>query len=290
MKVTGFTFIRNAIKFDYPVVEAITSILPICDEFVVAVGNSEDGTRELIAAIDPQKIRIVETVWDDSLREGGRVLAEETNKAFDAIGSDADWAFYIQGDEVMHERYLDVVRDAMKRYKDDPNVDGLLFNYAHFYGSYDYVGDSRQWYRKEIRVIRNDKSIRSFRDAQGFRKRDNSKLRVKAIDAWMYHYGWVKHPKFQSAKAQNFNRYWHDDGWVEKNISKEELFDYSNISSLKHFKGTHPLVMQSRIASKNWQFAFDPTRRKLPLKHRVSNAIERFTGYRVGEYKNYIVV
>jgi hypothetical protein len=44
MKVAGFTFIRNAVKNDYPVVEAITSILSICDEFVVALGNSDDGT------------------------------------------------------------------------------------------------------------------------------------------------------------------------------------------------------------------------------------------------------
>ncbi|MDH4274949.1 MAG: glycosyltransferase family 2 protein [Gammaproteobacteria bacterium] len=290
MKVAGFTFIRNALKFDYPVVEAIRSILPICDEVVVAVGDSEDGTRALIESIDKDKIRIIDTVWDDSLRAGGQVLAVETDKAFAAVASDSDWAFYIQGDEVMHERYLDVVRNAMQQYKDDTQIDGLLFNYAHFYGSYDYVADSRDWYRKEIRVIRNDKNIRSYRDAQGFRKSDNSKLRVKPIEAWMYHYGWVKHPKQQSAKAQNFNRYWHDDQWVEKNISKEELFDYSAIKSLKHFEDTHPRVMQARIEQKNWFFAFDPTKKRLPLKHRLSNFIEKYTGYRIGEYKNYIVV
>ena len=79
MKVTGFTFIRNAIKYDYPVVEAITSILPICDDFVVAVGNSDDGTLALIQSIHPTKIRIVETIWDDTKREGGKVLALETD-------------------------------------------------------------------------------------------------------------------------------------------------------------------------------------------------------------------
>ena len=40
MRVSGFTFIRNAIHYDYPIVEAIHSILPLCDEVVVAVGNS----------------------------------------------------------------------------------------------------------------------------------------------------------------------------------------------------------------------------------------------------------
>jgi glycosyltransferase involved in cell wall biosynthesis len=106
MKIAGFTFVRNAIKYDYPIIEAITSILPICDELVVAVGNSEDGTLELIQSIDSPKIKIIETIWDDSLREGGRVLAVETDKALAAISPDANWCFYIQGDEVVHEKYL----------------------------------------------------------------------------------------------------------------------------------------------------------------------------------------
>lgn len=101
MKVSGFTFVRNAIKFDYPIVEAIGSILPLCDEVIVAVGKSEDNTLELIRSINDPKIKIIETIWDDTLREGGRVLAEETNKAFDAIDSKSDWCFYIQGDEVI---------------------------------------------------------------------------------------------------------------------------------------------------------------------------------------------
>ncbi len=170
MKVSGFTIIRNAIKNDYPVVEAITSVLPICDEFVVAVGKSEDATYDLIKNIPSSKIRIIETVWDDTLREGGRTFALETDKAFEATSPDAVWCFYIQADEVLHEKYHDTVRDAMIRFKEDKLVDGLLFNYKHFYGSYDYVGESWQWYRREIRVIRNNRNIFSYKDAQGFRK------------------------------------------------------------------------------------------------------------------------
>ena len=178
MKVSGFTFIRNAIKYDYPIVEAIRSILPLCDEVVVAVGNSEDETLQLIKEIDP-KVRIIETIWDDSVREGGRTLALETDKAFEAISSDTDWSFYIQGDEVLHEKYIPIVKQAMLKYKDDKRVEGLLFNYLHFYGSYDYIGTSISWYPDEIRVIRNRKDIFSYRDAQGFRKLPNEKLKVK---------------------------------------------------------------------------------------------------------------
>lgn len=145
MKITGFSFLKNAVLYEYPVVEAIQSILPICDEFVIAIGKCNDGSLELIKAMGEEKIKIVETEWDDSLKEGGRVLADETNKAFKHISKDTDWAFYIQADEIIHEKYLKVITEAMRQYKDNPKVDGLLFKYLHFYGSFDYVGASSNW-------------------------------------------------------------------------------------------------------------------------------------------------
>lgn len=290
MKVAGFTIIRNAIKYDYPVVESITSILPICDEFVVAVGNSEDETLQLIKNINSPKIKIIETVWDDTLRQGGQVLAIETNKAFDAISADTDWCFYIQSDECVHEKYLDNIKQAMQIYKDDKQVDGLLFNYTHFYGSYNYVGNSRRWYRKEIRVVRKDKNIRSYKDAQGFRKTDGSKLNVKQVDAEIYHYGWVKPPKAQQAKQENFHKMWHDDEWMKKNIAQVEEFDYTQIDSLEEFKGTHPKVFQNKVNAVSWNFKFDKSQIKLSLKDKFLLFIEKTTGWKVGEYKNYRLV
>ena len=290
MKVAGFTIIRNAIKFDYPVVEAITSILPICDEFIVAVGNSEDETLQLIKSINSPKIKIIETVWDDSLRQGGQVLAIETNKAFDAISKDVDWCFYIQSDECVHEKHLASIKEAMQKYKDDKQVEGLLFNYVHFYGTYNYVGNSRRWYRKEIRIIKNDKSIRSYKDAQGFRKTDNSKLNVKPISAEIYHYGWVKPPKAQQAKQEHFHKMWHDDEWMNKNISKVEEFDYSEIDSLDTFNQTHPAVFMHRIKQANWDFTFDKSKIKISLKDKFKNLIKKTTGWQIGEYKNYKLV
>lgn len=286
MKVSGFSFIRNAIRFDYPVVESINSILPVCDEFVIAVGKSEDETIDLIRSINSQKIRIIETTWDDSLRKGGRVLAAETEKAFRNISRDSDWAFYIQGDEVMHEKYLSQVRDSMLKWKEHPKVEGLLFDYLHFYGSYDFVGDSRRWYRNEIRIVRNDTGISSFRDAQGFRL-NNKLMRVKPANAAMYHYGWVKPPEQQQAKQKNFHKLWHDDRWIQSNISNSDAFDYSQIDSLKRFEGTHPEVMKERINRKNWEFSFDPTEKNFGLKNRFLHYIERNTGWRVGEYRNF---
>ncbi|MFU8843834.1 MAG: hypothetical protein ACNA7V_08520 [Bacteroidales bacterium] len=288
MKVSGFTFIRNAIIYDYPIVESIQSILPVCDEVVVAVGKSDDDTRGLISGID-NKVRIIDTVWDDDLREGGRVLAVETDKAFRAISKEADWAFYIQGDEVIHEKYLDEIRLNMLKWKDDEQVEGLLFKYLHFYGSYDYVGSSTKWYAHEIRIVKNNPAIYSYRDAQGFRIHNNRRLRVKPIEAWMYHYGWVKDPRTMQKKQEDFNKHWHDDEWVDKNVVKASEYDYSNIDSLRHFDGTHPQVMLQRINDKNWQFDHDMTRNKMTIKDSVKQFLKQKLGIDTG-YKNYRIV
>jgi hypothetical protein len=286
VKVSGFTFIRNAVKYDYPIREAILSILPLCDEFIVMLGKSEDNTRELIESIKSNRIKIFESTWDDTLREGGKVLALETDKALDKIAADSDWAFYIQADEVFHEHGTAAVKDAMEKYHKSQKVEGLLLNYRHFYGSYDFVGNSRNWYRREIRIIKNDRQIRSYKDAQGFRK-NGRKLKVKPVYAFMHHYGWVKPPAAMQAKQESFHRMWHNDEWINENIAVANEFDYSKIDSLAQFRGTHPEVMAERIRSQNWKFNFDPTKKKLPLYSRLLQIFEDITGWRIGEYKNY---
>ncbi|MFH1000869.1 MAG: glycosyltransferase family 2 protein [Bacteroidota bacterium] len=286
MKVSGFTFIRNAEKFDYPIVESIKSILPIVDEFVVLHGQSDDETLKLLQSIESDKVKIFDSVWNDSLRKGGKVLAAETDKAFQKIAEDSDWAFYLQADEVIHEKYHAVIVKAMADNLDNDEVEGLLFRYKHFYGSYDYVGDSRRWYRNEIRIIRNNKEICSYRDAQGFRK-NYKKLKVRKIDACVYHYGWVKSPELQKAKTDFFPSLYHGENTEKKKSYSEESFDYSTIDSLALFSESHPKVMEKRIAAKNWDFSFDPTKKNFSLKTRFLNLIEQFFNYRIAEYKNY---
>ncbi len=290
MKVSGFTIVRNGVKFDYPFIESIRSILPVVDEMIVAVGNSDDNTLEKVKEIDSPKIKIIETVWDDSLREGGKVLAVETNKALDAVSPDSDWAFYIQADEVFSENDLPKIKQAMEQYLDDKRVEGLVFEHLNFYGTYDYIADSRTWMKKEVRVIRNDKSIRSWKDAMSFRK-NGRVLNCKYVDALIYHYGWVKPPEIQQKKREEFEKLWHDDEFIEKNIKGNEIFDYSKIDSLSKFTGTHPKVMQKRIAVANWEFNFDPTKAAKPkLKHRLVNALEKITGKEIGRFKNYNLI
>jgi hypothetical protein len=289
MKVSGFTIVRNAVKFEYPIVESIKSILPICDEYIVLVGNSEDETLSLIKSINDKKIKIYESEWDENFRKGGVVLSVETNKAKDLISHDTDWCFYLQGDEVVHEKYLDIICENMNRYMNHFEVEGLLLKYLHFYGDYKYVADSRKWYRREIRIVRNDKDIKSWGDAQGFRK-NGEKLKVKLIDAYVYHYGWVKNPYHQMEKNKSFQKLWHDDEKIKEILGSNELYDYSKIDSLKEFTGTHPAVMIKRINNVNWVFNYDIAKKNMSLLNKILYKLEEKTGLRPFEYRNYKII
>ncbi len=291
MKISGFTIVRNAVLYDYPIVEAITSILPVVDEMIVLVGNSEDNTEELIRSIQSDKLKIHHSVWDENLKKGGVVLAVETDKAFQLISPDSDWAFYIQADEIIHEKYHDIIRKTSLLYKDDKRVEGLLFNYLHFYGTYDYVADSRKWYHKEVRIIRNDKSIHAYRDAQGFR-RGLKKINVKPVDAMVYHYGWVKNPRKMKEKLKKIQELWTDTIDDPTNIERRtgELFDFNNFDSLMHFKSEHPAVMHKRIEEKNWNINLDISKKKFSFKERLLYWIEKKTGKRLFEFRNYKII
>jgi hypothetical protein len=290
-KISGFTIVRNAVKCDYPIVESITSILPVVDEMIVLIGNSEDNTEDLIRSIQSDKLRIHHSVWDQNLNQGGKVLAMETDKAFQYISPDSDWAFYLQADEVVHEKYHEAIRNTTSLYKDDKRVEGLLFNYLHFYGTYDYVADSRKWYDKEVRIIRNDKGITAYRDAQGFR-RGSKKIQVRPVDATVYHYGWVKNPAKMKEKLKKVQELWTDSMHKPVNIESVagEIFDFSQFDSLKHFEDEHPIVMNKRIAEKNWHIDLDVSRKKFSAKEKLLYWFERKTGRRLFDFRNYKII
>ena len=276
MKISGFTIIRNAIINDYPALEAIKSILPVVDEMIVSVGKSDDDTEELIRSIGSPKIKIVQSEWDLSQLPGGRVMAIETDKAMRHISADADWAFYIQCDEVVHEKYHQSIISACNEQLNDKRIMGLVF----------YYGDSRRWYNKEIRIIRNDPRIYSFRDAQGFRM-DGKRLPCKLINASIYHYGWVKSPALMDHKLRNLSTNWMGKAMKERLENTEGIFNYDEFDSLERFKGTHPQVMLKRISEKNWELDIDVTKKRFTLKKWFLYAIEKLTGKRLFTFRNY---
>lgn len=300
MKISGFTFIRNGIKLSYPFIESIRSMLPVCDEVIVAVGNSEDATRDSLTALNSPKIKLIDTVWDDSIRTGGAILAQQTDIALNAITG--DWGFYLQGDEVVHENDLPVIVKSAEKYLHEPEVEGLLFRYLHFYGNYHYVSKphTRGTYPFEVRLIKKNKQVHSFRDAQGFRKYPAgempgkkavySRLRVKKIDACIYHYGKVRGPVAELERSRDFHKLWHDDQWVSKLTGDKEVYDYQPPYPLVPFQQTHPAVMTERIKKLDWDFRYDASSVTIPFRHRIMNLLESTTGWRPFDFRNYTIL
>jgi glycosyltransferase involved in cell wall biosynthesis len=252
MKISGFSICRNAVKFDYPIVEAIQSALPVVDEFVVNVGQSDDGTLELIRSIGSEKIRIVETVWDDSMKKDGLLFSHETNKALARCSG--DWALYLQADEVLHERDYDVLCKNLHDQVSKPSVLGFTFRYLHFYG--DYQSCNPWFYHRAVRVIRNDKQVESCGDAVGFwLKADQGYLqsahrdRVQSSGATMYHYGWVKPPRVLLDKFRYQIARHHGDqpGAEQAALLAKDVYDFDEYAIMKTFSGSHPAVMADRV-------------------------------------------
>ncbi|HXQ20207.1 MAG TPA: glycosyltransferase [Candidatus Acidoferrales bacterium] len=290
MKISGFTFVRNAVDLYYPVVESITSILPICDELVVAAGDSTDGTTALIRGINNPKIKIIETVWDQSQFVRGATNAQQTNIALDACTG--DWAFYLQADEVVHEDDLQPVVDRMRAALDDRRVEGLLFDYLHFFGDYEHYQTAHNWYRHEVRIVRTGIGARSWHSAQGFR-RDGQKLHVLPSGGRIFHYGWVRPPRHMMRKAHTFKTL--HEGYAAADAFYPDLnreYDFGKLCGRVRFNGTHPAVMRARIVAQDWQIRRGTNlQRHDLLRIRLLSFIEnRILGMRIGEHRNYILL
>lgn len=298
MKISGFSYIRNGFEFGYPFLQSIQSVLPLVDEFVIAVGDSSDNTREAIEQLNNHKIKIIDTVWDMSLREGGKLFAQQANIALDNITGDI--GFHIQADELVHEKDYGIIKLGIKKLSEHEKAEGLLFNFLNFYGGYHHIGITRSWHRREIRIIKNNKHIRSYRDSQGFRHypsieeynkgNPGRKLNVIYIPAEIYHYSYCRHPLLMRKKSNYFNSFWHDDEWLQKNNNTSVEYDYNHVDAVAEFKGTHPSLMNETIAKQDWTFHFDPSKSKFTPKGRFLFEVEKLSGWRIGEYKNYKII
>jgi len=287
MLLSGFTFIRNGVKYDFPFLETIQSLLPICDEVVVAVGRGEDSTRKKIDELKSPKIQIIDTVWDESQMIDGRVLANETSKALRKCRG--QWCLYLQADEVLHENEYDEVLKTLEIGRRHPDVDGILFPYHHFYGNYITVNRNPKTYRNEIRIIRNHANIYSFKDAQGFRKGNDQKLKVISTKAHIFHYAYSRHPLILKNKM-TFSDSLYRNGKIGVSHYSKENFPWT--FGLEHFQSSHPKIMEMRISRCNWTVKF--FKRPLPLINKIKhlNIIFRYYCEKIlhwlpGEYKNY---
>ena len=287
MAVSGFTIVRNAVRLDFPVVESIRSILPLCDEVVVNVGASDDETLELVRAIDDPKIRILETVWDFSKRES--LLADETRRAMRACRG--SWGICVQADEVLHETGVPILRQAMAEADADPRVEALLVRYRHFFGDPFTEAVNRRWYRREVRVVRLDPAldIHPFRDAQGFRVGpEHRRIRARLTEAEMFHYGWARSAfALRGRKKEDRKLY----AKVHEPGAAEPLLRW--FPGLRPFTGTHPAIARAWVEAHRHdadRTISDPRFEWRHFRYYASDLIERATGARVFEFRNYRLV
>jgi hypothetical protein len=285
--LSGFTIVRNARRLGYPIVESIRSILPIVDEYVVLVAASEDDTRDLVASVGDPKVRIIDTDWDMSTDRGARLLADKTNEALDLC--EGVWCFYLQADEVVHQRDLPAIAAACARNQDDARVEGLLFDYVHFYGGYSVVATARWAYRREVRIVRRDAGARSVGDAQSFLIGGKRKPRVRPANARIYHYGWV-HPaaRMRVKRANRAELYRRPE--LMKNL---ELRPVLQRYGLRRYHDDHPAVMAAQVRAQNWTFEprFNPRHwNARDLKCMLSDLLELVLRYRVGERRKFVVM
>ncbi len=274
MKVSGFTFIRNANKLNFPAVQSIRSVLPICDEFVVNVGVSDDGTLDLIKGMNEPKVRIVETPWNEGMQVKGFVYGQQ--KTIGLFNCTGDWAFYLEGDEVVHEDELQNIHDSMSKHLKNPDVEALVFDYHHFWANHKTVLDSPAWYRKAPRVIRN--TIRAW--APGglyFLVLETNKRgrypRAAYANAHIYHYGWVRPQDVMNEKIKSLEKFW---------LSNNPEVDYSHIdpTTVKEFTGTHPAVMKGWLPEEPAPFEPDPgyVPTAKDMKYRLKKKVEKALG------------
>lgn len=288
MRISGFCIVRNAEVLDFPVGASLRSILPICDEVVVNVGRSDDRTLEIVRAIGDPRIRILETEWDFS--RGEAVLRTETLRAMRACRF--PWGVCIQADEVLHEAGAPRLRAAIEAAGPDPSVEGIVVRYRHIFGDADTEAVNRQWYRREVRAVRLDPAlgIEPYRDAQGFRREPgHRRIRARMADAEMFHYGWIRSARAMRARGE-VDRVLYPGRWIPPGDRAAVLGWFPG---LRPFRGTHPAVAREWVAAR----AHDPERVVTPphfapthLRFYLSDLVERLTGIRPFEFRNYRLV
>jgi hypothetical protein len=285
MKVSAFTFIKNGQILGYPFLQSIKSILPIVDEFIINVGESEDNTFELIKSLSSPKIRIIESKWNDTMKDRGYVYGQQ--KMIAQFNCTGDWAFYIEGDEIYHEKELSQIKKSMEMYLNDSDVEALVFDFNHFYGNGNSVLNSPGWYRSEARIIKN--SVRSYApDGLFWLVLDSNKKgrypKAKHTGVTCYHYGWVRSLEQMNLKISKVQKYWGGE---------PVKVDYTQMDQtiIQEFKGTHPEIMKDWLPKDAGLYKVDSSYKatQKQKKHQLMIKLEKFFGLELSK-KHYKLV
>lgn len=290
-KISGFTFIKNGLTLGYPILESVLCIEPICDEVIINVGfedkelTKDDGTYAYLTSnlTDP-KYKFIKSWWDPEIRKSGLILSQQTDIALNACTG--DYCQYIQGDECIHEDDIKYILEGIDQMEANPEIQGLIFNYIHLFGNVDTFKFTRNFYRREVRLIRNNIGLVSYLDAQGFRFPDKTKMKARLIEARIFHYGWARSEKVMHEKQKNFKRLYTTDN------QEPEQFTYKREWGVQRFTKSHPKIMKKWIDDNrdpidlmSLPLHVDNWRKVISLM--LTDTVERFTNYRIGEFKNY---
>lgn len=296
MKISGFSFAKNADRLGYPVAESIASILPICDEFIMAVGRGEDRTRDLVAGIGDPKIRIIDTVWPDKEDTADHIFRQQANLALGECTG--DWCFHIQCDEAVHEDDLPHIKRRCEELLGEKKVEAMLFNWIHFWGDYAHYQVNHRFFKHDIRIVRNRIGTESYRDSQSFRKH-GKKLKAVQLDARIFHYNTVRPPHLMRSKQIAMVEVYHGKkAAADRFALAPPEFDYGSLKRLPRFTGTHPAVMRGRIDRFDWAVKLDYEGKSTVrfdhdrLKYRLLTFLEQrvFGGRTIGGFGNYILI
>lgn len=268
--VSGLTIIRNGVKLNYPFMEVIRSTLPICDEYIVVAGDSDDETLDKLATLNDERIKIIHTCWSPLITPQKCLLAQQTNIGLAYCSG--RWCLFQQGNEVLHEKDLPRLRSLMETHADNDAIEAMLVERLTFWSDFDhYVAAYPRRHKYTARIIRPNIGTYSIRDGMSFAIFDGFSTHGRypeSIDtgADLYRYDYVHSVEQQ---ARKFNQAVHRSG---TGIEATRDYFYQNYPRqfLARFNGTHPAVMEERKNARMEQdgLDLDRCRRKMTASER----------------------
>jgi len=155
IKISGIQTISNAVSLGYSFIEAVLSVLPIVDEFLINDGGSSDETPFYLKKLQktfPGKIKLFNKpyyrcdFWQ-TIDECVNYLIEQAK---------GDWILEALGDEIWHEKsILEVKKTIEKASKQGYNSIRMIAHWCNFQqiDPYEY---------RNVRIVRKIDNLKSY--------------------------------------------------------------------------------------------------------------------------------
>jgi len=253
-KVSVCFVIRNGLLQGYPFWESLSSALPFADEIVISEGFSTDDTYKYImkfAEMHGDKVRVFRDDWKRHKSGCGEVITKISNIAMSRC--DAEWIYYLQADEVIHEENAPFVRNIATYHSHEFNA--VSFPFYHFIDSWKPLEKGRA-YDEAIRMVKNDKAISLIGDGWNFGGAIQPICPAGLSPKPIYHLGWV-FPENCDVKRIEHGKIYRDMPGYQETAKRAE----NNIASLASYKpleipsdfDDYPLIMKRLVGTVKYQ-------------------------------------